>query len=66
MEKVVVNLPSELAEKMDKIVELMGFSSREMLTEAAIRRLLDRYVILAGARAVRLMVGTEAEHCARV
>lgn len=47
MEKIVVNLPSELAEKMDKIVELMDFSSREMLTEAAIRRLLDRYVILA-------------------
>ena len=45
---MVINLPSELADKMDNVVKLMGFRSREMFAELAIRRLLDRYVILAG------------------
>ena len=48
VEKIILNLHSELADEMDDVVELMGFRSREMFAEAAVRRLLDRYVILAG------------------
>lgn len=47
-EKLCVALPSELAERLDEVTELLGFRSREKFAEVAIRRLLDRYAILAG------------------
>jgi metal-responsive CopG/Arc/MetJ family transcriptional regulator len=47
-DELCLTLPPELAERLDEVVELLGFRSRERFAEAAIRRLLDRYVILAG------------------
>ena len=46
--KLCVDLPTELVEGLDGVVELFGFGSGEEFAEAAIRRLLDRYTILAG------------------
>jgi len=39
-------LPVELIDVMDKTVELVGFKSRENLTEVAVRRFLDQYRVL--------------------
>lgn len=45
-ERLEIKLPSELGERMDDVVELLGFGSRDELVEAAVRRFLDRYRIL--------------------
>jgi len=45
--KVKVDLPAELVEKVDGILDLYEFSSREEFAEAAVRRLLDKYALLA-------------------
>jgi metal-responsive CopG/Arc/MetJ family transcriptional regulator len=47
-EKVKIDLPVELVEKVDGIMDLLGFESREEFVEAAVRRLLDRYTVLVG------------------
>lgn len=45
--KLEISLPAELVDRMDKILEVLGFQSREELVTAAVRRLVDRYVSLA-------------------
>lgn len=42
-----VELSAQLVEKVDGILGLYGFSSREEFVEVAVRRLLDRYTVLA-------------------
>jgi len=49
--KVKIDIPVELVGKVDGIMDLLGFRSREEFVEAAVRRLLDRYTVLvAGSR----------------
>jgi predicted transcriptional regulator len=47
-DKLCLTLQPELAERLDEVAELLDFRSREGFAKAAIRRLLDRYVILSG------------------
>jgi metal-responsive CopG/Arc/MetJ family transcriptional regulator len=49
--RLCVNLPAELAERLDEVVEFFDFGSEEMFVEVAVRRLLDDYTVLAGKRA---------------
>ena len=42
-----VALPADLVDKIDEILEAMGFRSREELVIAAVRRLVDRYKSMA-------------------
>lgn len=45
--RVKLDLSVELAEKIDENLDLFGFVSREQFVEVAVRRLLDRYTVLA-------------------
>lgn len=45
--KLEISLPVELVDRMDEILEVLGFQSREEFVTAAVRRLVDRYVSLA-------------------
>ena len=45
--KLEISLPVELVDRMDEILEALGFQSREEFVTAAVRRLVDRYVSLA-------------------
>ena len=47
VEKVRVDLSVELVERVDEVLGLFGFRSREEFVEAAVRRLLDRCRVLA-------------------
>lgn len=47
VEKLEIVLPAELVEGIDKVCELLGFSSREEVVVVAVRRLVDRYKVLA-------------------
>ena len=47
MEKLEIALTEELLEKIDELLELLGFSSREELVVAAVLRLVDKYSKLA-------------------
>ena len=44
-----VKIPPELLGKIDELVEKLDFRSREGFVEAAVRRLIDHYVILTKA-----------------
>lgn len=46
-EKLEISLPAELVERIDKICKLLGFRSREEVVVVAVRRLVDRYKVLA-------------------
>lgn len=46
IEKVEISLPTSLCERLDEVLELLDFGSREGFVEAAVRRLLDRYAVL--------------------
>jgi metal-responsive CopG/Arc/MetJ family transcriptional regulator len=42
-----VALPMELVDRIDEVLEAMGFRTREELVIAAVRRLLDYYKSMA-------------------
>jgi metal-responsive CopG/Arc/MetJ family transcriptional regulator len=46
VEQIKVMLPPELVERIDWIVDLLGFESREKFVEAAVRRLVDQYLLI--------------------
>jgi len=46
IESVEISLPTNLCERLDEVLELLDFGSREEFAEAAVRRLLDRYTVL--------------------
>jgi len=46
VERVEVVLPPEVAKTVDWFVELLGFESREKFVEAAVRRLVDHYLMV--------------------
>ncbi|MBA7670310.1 hypothetical protein ES703_78455 [subsurface metagenome] len=45
MSRVELSLSPEITERLDKVVELLGYGSREDLVLYVIRRFLDRYYI---------------------
>lgn len=45
--KECVKVPLELLEEVDELLELLGLGGREAFVEAAVRRLIDHYLILA-------------------
>lgn len=45
-ERFEVSLPSELVESVCDVIEVLDFGSVGEFVEAAVRRLLDRYVVL--------------------
>ena len=45
-ERFEVSLPSEFVDGMGDVMELLDFGSVGEFVEAAVRRLLDRYVVL--------------------
>jgi len=47
MEKLEVSLAPELVERMDEVVELLDLGSREELVRYAVRRYVDRYLMIA-------------------
>jgi metal-responsive CopG/Arc/MetJ family transcriptional regulator len=44
----------ELLEKVDELLEVLGLLSREAFVEAAVRRLIDHYLILAPSKKEKL------------
>jgi metal-responsive CopG/Arc/MetJ family transcriptional regulator len=42
-ERLEITLSEELLKRVDEVVEVLGFGSREEFVLAAVRRLLDRY-----------------------
>jgi hypothetical protein len=46
-ERLVIEVPGELVEKLDDVVDLLGFRSREEFALVALRQLLDKHVMLA-------------------
>jgi len=42
-----VALPAELVDRIDEVLEAMGFQTREELVIAAVRRLVDKYRSMA-------------------
>jgi metal-responsive CopG/Arc/MetJ family transcriptional regulator len=46
-ETLEIHLTPELVERMDDVVELLDLDSKEDLVRCAIRRYVDRYVIIA-------------------
>ena len=47
VEKLEITLTDELLKKMDELLELMGFRSREEFVVAAVLRLIDKYSEIA-------------------
>ena len=45
-DKLEIILPVDLLEKIDRIVDLLGFGSREEFVVAAVRRAVDQYMLL--------------------
>ncbi len=52
VESLVIEVPGELVERLDDVVALMGFRSREEFALMAMRRLLGRHVALMYFRSV--------------
>lgn len=48
-ERLVIEVPGELVEKLDDVVDLLGFRSREEFALVALRQLLDKYMMLMGS-----------------
>jgi len=46
VERLVIEVPRELVEKLDDVVDLLGFRNREEFALVALRQLLDRHVML--------------------
>lgn len=46
VESLVIEVPGELVERLDDVVALMGFRSREEFALVALRQLLDRHMAL--------------------
>ncbi len=46
VESLVIEVPGELVERLDDVVVLMGFRSREEFALVALRQLLDRHMAL--------------------
>lgn len=46
VESLVIEVPGELVERLDDVLVLMGFRSREEFALVALRQLLDRHVAL--------------------
>ena len=46
-ERLIIEVPGELVEKLDDVVDLLGFKSREEFALVALRQLLDKHVMLA-------------------
>jgi Arc/MetJ-type ribon-helix-helix transcriptional regulator len=44
--KLCVDLPAELVDMMREVIEVFGFGSEEEFIKAAVRRLLDKYMVL--------------------
>jgi len=42
-----IALPTEIVDRIDEILEVLGFQSREEFVVAAVRRLVDRYTSLS-------------------
>ncbi len=49
MSRLSLDLSPDLVERMDYIVELIGFGCKEELVRCVIRRYVDRYFIIARA-----------------
>jgi len=47
MEKLEISLTPELIKRIDDVVELLDFHSREEFLSAAARRLMDHYSIIS-------------------
>ncbi len=45
MSRLEVSLSPEVMERMDEVVELLGYGSREELVLCVLRRFLDKYPI---------------------
>lgn len=45
-ERLVIEVPGELVERLDDVVDLLGFRSREEFALVALRQLLDKHVVL--------------------
>lgn len=43
MEKLEIPIDPELMKRIDEVVELLGYNSREELIQCAIRRYIDKY-----------------------
>ena len=50
LSRLEVSLSPEIMERMDEVVELLGYGSREELVLCVLRRFLDRYRIPIKAR----------------
>ncbi len=46
VENFMIEVPEELVARLDDVVALMGFRSREAFALVALRRLLDKHVAL--------------------
>ena len=47
VEKLIIDLPKELVDEVDRFVELIGFECREEFVKAAVRRCIDHYTLCA-------------------
>ena len=43
MKKLEISLDPEVVKRIDDVVELLGFNSREELIQCAIQRFIDKY-----------------------
>ena len=46
VESLIIDVPGELVDRLDDVVVLMGFRSREEFALVALRQLLDTHVAL--------------------
>ena len=46
VESLIIDVPGELVDRLDDVVVLMGFKSREEFALVALKQLLDRHVAL--------------------
>jgi len=46
VESLVIEVPGEVVDRLDDVVVLMGFRSREEFALVALRQLLDKHVAL--------------------
>jgi hypothetical protein len=45
-ERLIIEVPGELVRKLDDVVDLLGFRSREEFALVALRQLLDKHVTM--------------------
>ena len=50
MSRLEISLSPEVMERMDEVIELLGYGSREELVLCVLRRFLDQYCIPIKAR----------------